>query len=150
MAAMSRSLADLPAHPLRCKPYDCIRFKRVDGNGASLYIVGNEDRARGAIGSLRAAFLVHGGHCFHCKTKLKAGALADVGSVDHVRPKSGNGSDELHNLVIACKHCNKLKGNRPLARFNGDLGDEYLVALDEFVSGLVKSLRDAATSDPAY
>lgn len=100
--------------------------------------------------TLRAAFQVHGGHCFHCKTKLKAGALTDVGSVDHVRPKSGKGSDELHNLVIACKHCNKLKGSRPLARFNGDLGDEYLVALDEFVSELVKSLRDAAASDPAY
>jgi 5-methylcytosine-specific restriction endonuclease McrA len=40
------------------------------------------------------------------------------GSVDHVVPKSIGGSEEMRNLVLACKPCNSVKGERRLERLN--------------------------------
>lgn len=60
-------------------------------------------------------------------------------NIDHVRPRSGGGSDRLSNLVLACVPCNQLKSNRSL--------DEFVtspVALARIKSQLKPSLRDAA------
>jgi len=147
---MFAQIQKIAPHPLRINPYNQIRFARFNQHGAALYVVGSDKRERGSVETLKSAFQLFGGQCFHCKMALKSGKLSEVGSIDHVRPKSAKGTDDLHNLVIACQHCNRLKANRPLARFNGDLGDEYLVALNELVTSMVGALREAATSDPAY
>ncbi len=46
------------------------------------------------------------------------------GTVDHVKPRSKGGSDDLDNLKLACADCNKLKGSgkpkvKKLTRING-------------------------------
>lgn len=46
----------------------------------------------------------NGGRCVYC------GDPADT--IDHVIPKSKGGTDDLDNLVPACRDCNSRKGNR--------------------------------------
>lgn len=38
-------------------------------------------------------------------------------SIDHLTPVSRGGSNELSNLILACKECNKLKGDMPYEWF---------------------------------
>ena len=57
-----------------------------------------------------------GGRCFYCGQKLVFTAYGDVQhprgwEVDHVKPRSRGGSDDLKNLVPACISCNRQKGN---------------------------------------
>ncbi|WP_315121098.1 HNH endonuclease [uncultured Clostridium sp.] len=46
--------------------------------------------------------------CYYCKKKLKFNKI----TFDHYLPKSEKGTIDVFNLVICCKFCNKLKGNR--------------------------------------
>lgn len=46
--------------------------------------------------------------CFYCKKTLKYRQI----TLDHFFPKSKGGSEDVFNLVLACKFCNRLKGNR--------------------------------------
>jgi 5-methylcytosine-specific restriction endonuclease McrA len=34
-------------------------------------------------------------------------------TIEHLTPKSQGGTDDLANLVLACKLCNSSRGNRP-------------------------------------
>lgn len=49
--------------------------------------------------------------CVYCGCQLHERFF----TVDHVRPVSRNGTDDLDNLVLACPRCNSKKG----ARING-------------------------------
>jgi hypothetical protein len=37
--------------------------------------------------------------------------------IDHMTPRQQNGSDALHNLTLACKACNRRKGNRTVEQY---------------------------------
>jgi hypothetical protein len=47
--------------------------------------------------------------CFYCGTDDFFGGRC----VDHVTARSRGGSDDLTNLVFACRNCNLLKGTAP-------------------------------------
>lgn len=46
--------------------------------------------------------------CFYCKKHLKYRQI----TLDHYFPKSRGGTNEIFNLVLSCKKCNALKGNK--------------------------------------
>ena len=127
------------AHPLaNKKPYNAIKFARVDHNGTPLYTVGRDQKALGAAAALRAAFEQFGGHCFHCKQWMPPQPMSHDCTPDHLRPKKDGGQDYLHNLVFACGPCNREKGGSDLISFRVEVGVEYMKALDEH---LVRCLR---------
>lgn len=45
---------------------------------------------------------------------------AEGDSVDHIIPRTKGGSDDVENLVCACRHCNTQKNNRDLCMFLND------------------------------
>lgn len=49
----------------------------------------------------KAVMLAWGWRCFYCGHKAE--------EIDHVVPVTKGGSDEAHNLVAACKECNRMK-----------------------------------------
>jgi hypothetical protein len=38
-------------------------------------------------------------------------------TIDHVIPRTKGGTNDISNLVLCCKQCNSIKGNRPLWAF---------------------------------
>ena len=54
-------------------------------------------------------FKKYNGRCVYC------GNTAE--EVEHVIPKSKGGTNSVHNLVIACRNCNELKGKLSLKEF---------------------------------
>ncbi|RAK69098.1 hypothetical protein DJ019_03575 [Phenylobacterium kunshanense] len=130
MSALHKALA---AHPLPKKPYNSIKFVRIDGNGVPLYRVGKSERELGAAAALKSAFEQFGGHCFHCKVWMPPQPLSQACTRDHLRPKKDGGKDYLHNLVFACGDCNRAKGGSDLITFRAEVGVEYLKALDAHI-----------------
>ena len=49
------------------------------------------------------------GWCYYCGAQLNPWANFVI---DHIRPVSKGGSDEIENLAPVCKSCNARKGNR--------------------------------------
>lgn len=47
-----------------------------------------------------------GGECFYCGRVI---AFKEA-TIDHIVPKSKGGSWRLENLVLACRKCNRIKG----------------------------------------
>ncbi|WP_034602118.1 HNH endonuclease [Clostridiisalibacter paucivorans] len=45
--------------------------------------------------------------CFYCEKKLKYKQM----TLDHYLPRSSGGIDEIFNLVVSCKRCNRDKGD---------------------------------------
>lgn len=45
--------------------------------------------------------------CFYCNKYLKFKQI----TLDHYLPKSYGGTQDVYNLVVCCKKCNKLKGS---------------------------------------
>ena len=56
-----------------------------------------------------AIYLRDGLACCYCGSSLEDGALL---TLDHVLPRSKNGTDDTSNLVTACEKCNSVRGNR--------------------------------------
>lgn len=128
------------AHPLEKKPYNAIKFARVDGNGTPLYTVGKDKKECGAAEALRTAFEKFGGHCFHCKEWMPPQRLSHDCTRDHLRPKRDGGQDYLHNLVFSCGPCNREKGGADVIGFRPEVGSEYLKALDAHLVRCLKKL----------
>lgn len=59
------------------------------------------------------------GYCYYCGIKIHPFRNF---SVDHFLSKLDGGSHELENLVLACKHCNAVKGYTTIEEFR-----EYLM-----------------------
>lgn len=55
-----------------------------------------------------------GWQCVFCGKYLKD---ADA-TVDHITPKAKGGTDDMWNLVAACRKCNGLKQDKVLTRLN--------------------------------
>lgn len=55
-----------------------------------------------------------GGLCEYCGVRTLPGAEDHhprKATIDHLVPKSAGGSNELPNLVLACRACNQAKGS---------------------------------------
>lgn len=50
-------------------------------------------------------YIRDGGICRYCRKDLQFGQA----SLDHYLPRSKDGPDDVFNLVLSCKRCNKLK-----------------------------------------
>ena len=85
--------------------------------------------------TLREALLEHWGRkCAYC-------GIENVPlQIEHIKPKSKNGSDRFNNLTLACQCCNQVKGNRPVEEFLADKPD----ILKRIKIHCKKSLADAA------
>lgn len=129
------------SHPLRAKPYHCIRLAGFSPHGTPLYRVTGDKRAMRAMEALKSAFERQGGHCFHCGAWHPPQSLSAECSRDHVRPRAEGGGDYLHNLVIACRACNLAKGARNLVEFKVERGAHYLKALDEHLVRCIDQLK---------
>jgi 5-methylcytosine-specific restriction endonuclease McrA len=128
---MSKLTQVVAAHPLqKKKPYNALRFTRVDGHGTPLYRLKWDEREMGAYEALKVAFEKLGAHCFHCKKWIEAQPMPAACTRDHLLPKKNGGRDFLHNLVFACAECNRNKGSKDIVDFNVERGSEYLKALD--------------------
>ncbi len=139
----------IAAHPLQKKPYNAIKFVRVNGDGIALYRVKGDDREMGAKLALKAAFERFGAHCFHCEKWMEPQKLSHKCTRDHLHPKVEGGNDKLHNLVFACSDCNRAKGRAHLITFNVETGIVYQLALAEHVARCIDAIpRDPALKPP--
>ena len=62
-------------------------------------------------------FKKYNGQCVYCGNKAE--------EVEHVIPKSKGGTNSPHNLVIACRKCNELKGKLSLKEFGKLVGKDF-------------------------
>lgn len=89
-----------------------------------------------------ALYLRDGLRCVYCGATLEGGACL---SLDHLLPRSKGGSNDATNLVTACKMCNSIRGDRPLAqwlRLVADLTGEDVEALRRRVQSLRRKSLD--------
>ncbi|MFT3697517.1 MAG: HNH endonuclease [Kofleriaceae bacterium] len=55
------------------------------------------------------------GKCIHCNAKLvldERGNPLGPATLEHIIPQTRGGTDDLHNLAVACASCNHEKGRR--------------------------------------
>ena len=139
---MPNLTALLAAHPLRKKPYNAIKFVRVNDHGIPLYRAARDPREMGPAAALKAAFERFGAHCFHCKEWMPAQPLSPLCTRDHLKPRRDGGGGYLHNLVFACGPCNRRKGGVDLISFNIEAGEEYMAAMEEHLTRCIKALAN--------
>lgn len=63
------------------------------------------------------------GYCYYCGEKVSYHKKCDLkhksqfASIDHVVPRSANGSNKIENLVVSCRACNNTKGSNSVNEF---------------------------------
>jgi 5-methylcytosine-specific restriction endonuclease McrA len=57
-------------------------------------------------------------HCRYCRRPL-AGPWAGV--LDHATPRSRGGKDHANNAILACRACDRAKGDRTVSEWRRDL-----------------------------
>lgn len=62
--------------------------------------------------TLQSQYLIQGGCCYYCKTKIKYEEITR----DHFFPKS-KGYTLFKNKVFACRFCNSSKGHKSIEEF---------------------------------
>jgi hypothetical protein len=68
------------------------------------------------------------GHCWYCcKPQIPFGDW----EIDHMTPRAQGGTDDLYNLVLACKACNRKKGNRTVEQYRASIVARFLNTLTE-------------------
>ncbi len=144
---MARLETLIAAHPIRKKPYNSIKFARIDGCGTPLYRIAGGAREVGAAEALRSAFERFGAHCFHCGAWMAPQPFSAACTRDHLRPKKDGGRDHLHNLVLACGPCNRRKGGADLISFSVEKASEYMRALEVHLAGCVAALAREERAD---
>ncbi len=51
------------------------------------------------------------GRCFYCGRPIFVSSKSEtIASVEHIRPRSRGGTNDLKNLALACVNCNNEKG----------------------------------------
>jgi 5-methylcytosine-specific restriction endonuclease McrA len=137
MAKLERLIA---AHPIPGEPYDKLEFVKLNQHRVPLYSVKDcEEPPSGGFEALRRAFVKYGGKCFYCGTRFEAQQLTQgIVHRDHVLAKSRGGSDMLHNLVIACSKCDRIKAADPIHDFRPKSAKAYLAALENHIARCVR------------
>ena len=55
-------------------------------------------------------------HCFWCLCKMKIThgntKLNNAATFEHIKPLSRGGKDNVENVVLACRECNRSRGNK--------------------------------------
>lgn len=77
--------------------------------------ISGEEYQRGSLlgWQIRSYAFDRDGHtCVYCDSANK-----ERYELDHVVPKSAGGTDRVSNLVVSCRECNTLKGNRSVQEF---------------------------------
>ncbi len=87
--------------------YDCIADSRTYPKRANEINVNPKD-VRNIL------FKKQKGKCNACLTEMDERHF----EVDHIIPKSKNGSDTLENYQLLCSSCNRIKGDRPMQYLN--------------------------------
>jgi len=72
---------------------------------------------RGRAGNLTGdaialLWVVQDARCFYCDAALVGSGPDESWEVDHVIPFALGGTNEPHNVVLACRTCNQSKGGR--------------------------------------
>ena len=62
-------------------------------------------------------FKKYNSRCVYCGNK--------AAEIEHIIPKSKGGTDSVHNLVIACRKCNELKGTLSLKEFGKLMNQDF-------------------------
>lgn len=65
--------------------------------------------------------------CYFCKRPLEFNQT----TLDHYLPKSKKGTMDVFNLVISCKKCNKLKGNKIPEDYKDKILEMFLLAVKD-------------------
>ncbi len=60
-------------------------------------------------------------HCAYCLTKDNNPFTERVAQVDHVKPITKNGLDQITNIVFACNECNRSKSNKLIKDWKPEL-----------------------------
>lgn len=69
-----------------------------------------------------AVFGKYGGRCAYCGTTLTRGRSGDTAfQVDHLHPRYLGGTDEMDNLIPACRICNHYKKTFSVEQFREQL-----------------------------
>ena len=65
-------------------------------------------------------------------------------TLDHCKPRSKGGSNDVTNLVTSCKHCNSSRGNRSMTKF-ADVVSAYVNAATP--KGIVRHITNCRRRD---
>lgn len=111
----TQSITGLPTK--QCK--ECINIKRAcqrDRRKVSKFAAKERQRAMGeevtyTVEDWKATMLHFGGRCAYCGV-AQGRAKADRLDKDHVIAFSKGGKTERHNIIPACRKCNRGRGNR--------------------------------------
>ena len=110
-------------------------------HGTILYQVAGDSKApQNAYNALKLAITKHGGKCFYCKTASAEQPSVLEMTIDHVEALAIGGTNDLTNLVVACKPCNQKKGQNRIDAFNPQATQEWLTALKTQIEGRLKKL----------
>lgn len=89
-----------------------------------------------------ALYLRDGLSCAWCGDSVENGAQL---SLDHLKPHIKGGTNQVTNLVTACKRCNSSRGDRPVTRF----AEACAAYLDHSLTGkqIASHVRKQAAKD---
>jgi len=79
------------------------------------------------------------GRCYYCGIEVDPFSAWEP---DHMLPRSQGGNDELSNLVLACRKCNRRKGGRDV--------EEYRNYIAERVEAKIQAAIDATEALPDF
>ncbi len=110
-------------------------------HGTILYQVAGESKApQNAFNALKLAITKHSGKCFYCKTaSAEQPSVLDM-TIDHIEALAIGGTNDLANLVVACKPCNQKKGQNRIDAFNPLATQEWLISLKTQIESRLKKL----------
>lgn len=117
-----------------CRPHLKI-FESLNKNGIDYHVDQNLVRRSrtGHIsqGKRQSIYARDGAKCVYCSSEIDL-------EPDHILPRSKGGSDEIDNLLTACKKCNSLRQNRPIHEFISTLSDSRKQAINRLLNTLSK------------
>lgn len=87
-------------HPEQIATYQSVRRARKAGGGGSHTTEERQEK-----------FAALGGRCYYC-------GLEGLLTIDHLTPLSRGGTDDINNIVPACKPCNSRKGRKTEEEYN--------------------------------
>ena len=112
-------------------------------HGTILYqVAGSAETACGAARALKTALKIHNSKCFYCN-KEAATETSEHFTLDHVEALASGGTNDLSNLVVACRPCNVAKGQSSIDAFNPRATEEWLYALRDQIDKRLAKLGKA-------